>query len=207
MVRRRYPMVFWTCSVTSVPRSWKRSMPNANNNQNKVVDFFTREPWNAANTFVTAASVAVIADAVASKQSSGFYGTPEMQAAPDVSSIGPAGLIGGGGDGTSGGMESRVAVLETHVEHIRKDLDSMKADLKSATTSIGEIKTDTALIKERMSNLPTSGKVVTYLLSALAVLAALSVFSPTIQKFVGTAPPPVAAPANPAPPSAPAQKK
>lgn len=36
------------------------------------------------------------------------------------------GLKHSGGDGTSGGMEERVAKLETHFEYVRRDLDAIK---------------------------------------------------------------------------------
>lgn len=36
----------------------------------------------------------------------------------------------GGGDGTSGGMEARVAKLESDVSHIRSDIGEIKADIR-----------------------------------------------------------------------------
>jgi hypothetical protein len=39
-------------------------------------------------------------------------------------------LHSSGGGGTSDGMEARVAVLETHVQHIRDDLTEIRKDLR-----------------------------------------------------------------------------
>ena len=53
-------------------------------------------------------------------------------------------LRGGGGGGTSGGMEPRVAKLEAHMEHVRAELSKL-ADLPA----------DLATVKERLLHLPT----------------------------------------------------
>ena len=53
-------------------------------------------------------------------------------------------LKGGDGGGTFGGMESRVAKLEAHVEHIQRDL-----------TKLGEVPTDVAAMKRDIAALPT----------------------------------------------------
>jgi hypothetical protein len=39
-------------------------------------------------------------------------------------------LRGGGGDGTLGGMEARVAKVEASLEHIRSDITDIKTDLR-----------------------------------------------------------------------------
>lgn len=54
----------------------------------------------------------------------------------------------GDGDGTSGGMEARVAKLEAHMEHVRADVTVMKAD-------VAVLKTDMAGLKVKVDQLPT----------------------------------------------------
>lgn len=68
-------------------------------------------------------------------------------------------LKAGGGDGTSGGMEARVAKLEAHVEHIRAELAKLSA-----------MPTDLAVLKTRVDHLPTKGFILT---SAIATVSAV----------------------------------
>lgn len=51
---------------------------------------------------------------------------------------------GGGGDGSSGGLEPRLAKLEAQMEAVRADLSKLTA-----------VPADVATIKERLSHLPT----------------------------------------------------
>ena len=51
----------------------------------------------------------------------------------------------GGGDGTSGGMESRVTKLETHMEYMRRDLDSIRLTQDKILDKIGTLPTRTDL--------------------------------------------------------------
>lgn len=53
-------------------------------------------------------------------------------------------LNAGGGDGTSNGMEARVAKLEAHVEHIRSDL-----------AKLAPVPAELAAVRERLNHLPT----------------------------------------------------
>ena len=64
----------------------------------------------------------------------------------DRRSVAPSPLKTGGGDGTSGGMEARLATLDAHVEHIRSDLSEVKTDMKELRKDTGEIR------KEATSN-------------------------------------------------------
>jgi len=102
----------------------------------------------------------------------------------------------GSGGGDSTGMEARVAKLEAHMEHVRADTGALKTDA-------GTIKTTLATLVERVAHLPSKGFIVTALLVALAVLAAVSLFAPNLQRMVGVtpsvsaSPPPVAAPLPP----------
>ena len=71
-------------------------------------------------------------------------------------------LKSGGGDGTSGGMEARVAVLEAHVEHIRGDL----AKLADIPVSVAEIKTE-------LGHKPSKGFIVTSAVGTITALTAI----------------------------------
>ncbi|CDG87258.1 hypothetical protein [Xenorhabdus bovienii] len=61
-----------------------------------------------------------------------------------------------GNDGGGGGMESRVAKLESDVEHIKTTMNDMKSDLKAVTSYVGTIKTDVALILQKMGDISSS---------------------------------------------------
>lgn len=74
----------------------------------------------------------------------------------------------GGGGGTSGGMEARVAKLEAHIEHVRDDLGrlagvpadlaSLKGDstgLRTDFKRLEDVPTKLGTIQNEVSNLPT----------------------------------------------------
>lgn len=106
--------------------------------------------------------------------------------APGASSQPP--LPPGGGGGTSGGMETRVAVLEAHVVHIRSDLDGLRADVGVLKADVTTLKVDMATLKETVRHLPTKGFIVTVILGVGGVLAALTAFAPAIHRVIGLAP-------------------
>lgn len=70
-------------------------------------------------------------------------------------------------------MEARVAILETHVEHIRGDL-----------AKLASVPTDLAVLKTRVDHLPTKGWMVTGLLASLGAIAALIAYAEKIQALV-----------------------
>lgn len=84
----------------------------------------------------------------------------------------------GDGDGTSGGMEARVAKLEAHMEHVRADVTAMKSD-------VSVLKTDVAGLKVKVDHLPSKGFIVTTVVGTGAVLAALGAFGPALLKLAG----------------------
>ncbi|OTA15243.1 hypothetical protein Xbed_03612 [Xenorhabdus beddingii] len=62
-------------------------------------------------------------------------------------------------------MESRVARLESDVEHIKTTMNDMKSDLKTVTNDVGTLKTDVAVIMQKLdgisnalSKVPTDDK-------------------------------------------------
>lgn len=85
-------------------------------------------------------------------------------------------LRGGGGGGTFDGMDTRVAVLEAHMEHVREDLTQLKG-------VVGQIKTDVTTLKGTVSTLPSKGFVVTAVLTALGVLTALLTLQTVVTHF------------------------
>ncbi len=89
-----------------------------------------------------------------------------------------ASLQSGGGDGTSGGMEARVAKLEAHMEHVLQDVSLIRAD-------VGTLKTDMATVKVKIDALPSKDFVVKVVVGSAAVLGALQVFGPSIAKLFG----------------------
>ncbi len=100
-------------------------------------------------------------------------------------------LHGGGGDGTSGGMETRVAVLEANVRHIRDDVAELRADMRGVKsdigqlrTSYGELRTDLAVLRATAA---TRGFVVAVVVGTGAVLGAITTFAPFIQRLLGLA--------------------
>jgi len=103
-------------------------------------------------------------------------------------------LHSGGGGGTFDGMEARVAVLETHVEYIRRDIGELKADVSEIRRDLSGMKDDfksdvegvkvqLATLTERVNHLPSKGFIVTATLSSLSVIAALIVFQDHIKAF------------------------
>jgi hypothetical protein len=88
------------------------------------------------------------------------------------------GSNGGNGGGIGGGMETRVAVLEAHMEHVREDLRVMKSDVST-------LKTDVATLVERVAHLPSKGFIATVVIGTAAILAALGAFAPALKRLLG----------------------
>lgn len=83
----------------------------------------------------------------------------------------------GGGGGTSGGMEERVAKLEAGVEHLQGDVVDLRGDMKTVLTEM-------ATLKENVRHLPTKPWLFTTL---VGILAALSAIVAVIVRFVPAA--------------------
>lgn len=87
-------------------------------------------------------------------------------------------LKGGGGGGTSGGMEARLAKLEAHVEHIQADLVKLAA-----------LPVDLATLKVQVENLPTKkdldDKLETHLRKVGIVVAIISAIFGIFFKVIG----------------------
>jgi len=89
----------------------------------------------------------------------------------------PSLLNGGGGSGTSGGMEARLAVLEDRVETLRSDVGDLK-------TSMVEVKVGLATLSERVAHLPSKGFVITTTVALMAFITAMVTFQQQVQHFV-----------------------
>jgi hypothetical protein len=72
-------------------------------------------------------------------------------------SISESPLKKSGGDGTSGGMEARVARLESDMEHVKKSVAEIATDVKGGRATLGEIKVELGRFDERLKHMPTKG--------------------------------------------------
>ena len=86
-------------------------------------------------------------------------------------------LKNGGGGGTSGGMESRVAKLEAHAETLRSDMAAVKRD-------VGDIRVSFATLSERVTHLPGKGFVISATTTTVALLTAVVVFGEKIRALL-----------------------
>lgn len=82
-------------------------------------------------------------------------------------------LSGGGGGGTSNGMEPRIAKLEAQMESVRADLGRLSP-----------VPVDVATIKENLRHLPTKGFVVTTTTTAIGLLTAVIIFADKIRTVI-----------------------
>ena len=80
-------------------------------------------------------------------------------------------LKGGGGDGTSGDMESRVKRLEDDYREVRSDLKTLLVDV--------------AVLKERVTHLPTKGWAVGAIVTLLGLMTAIVTLAPKFQMWAG----------------------
>ena len=71
-----------------------------------------------------------------------------------------------GGDGTSGGMEARVAKLEADVGHLVKQVDKIDARTEQMPSKL-------ATLEERMAHLPSKGFIVGVVITAMTAMVAL----------------------------------
>lgn len=102
-------------------------------------------------------------------------------------------LYGGGGGGTSDGMETRVARLEKVTEQLAKDVGDLRVDLaaiKENVRPVSTLVTDMAMLKERVSHLPTKDelgtKLRTYLTIAVSIIGVMiAAFGLGVKLLVG----------------------
>lgn len=80
-------------------------------------------------------------------------------------------LKDGGGGGTFDDMEARVQKLESQFDKLNDKVDGLRID--------------TAVLKEKVSNLPGKGFIVTATVSALALFSAVVIFQERIVAILG----------------------
>lgn len=85
--------------------------------------------------------------------------------------------------GTSNGMETRVAILEAHIDYIRRDIGDMKGDISILKDDMVDVKVGLATLTVRVDHLPTKGFIVTATASTMALMAALIAFQDHIRAF------------------------
>lgn len=102
-----------------------------------------------------------------------------------IDAVRAASLKSGDGDGTSGGMEVRVARLEVDVDYIKRDVADIKADMRGVKTDITGIKIDLARIDERLKSMPTKWFVVTSVTAIIGLFTALSIFGDKVRAVFG----------------------
>jgi hypothetical protein len=86
----------------------------------------------------------------------------------------PGDLNHGGGGGTSGGMEERVAKLEAHLEHMRQDLSALRP-----------VPERLRALEVRVDHLPSKGFIVTASALTISLLTAAIVFADKLRMLVG----------------------
>lgn len=63
-------------------------------------------------------------------------------------------LTKGGGGGNSGGMDPRIAKIETDVARLTADLTDVKSDMKSVKSDLVDVKVGLAKLQGEVSRLP-----------------------------------------------------
>lgn len=103
----------------------------------------------------------------------GLDSTPKILDFPS-----PKGLRQGGDGGNSGGMEARVAKLETDVEYIKRDVSQLAGDMRDVRDRMTRLET-------RVDHLPSKGFIVTCSSVTLVLLGALFTLAPKLQALLG----------------------
>lgn len=91
-------------------------------------------------------------------------------------------LNNGGGGGTFGGMEARVARLESDMEHVKKSVADIATDMKAVRSTLGDLKVDFGRFDERSKQMPTKGFIFT---TSAGLLGACGGLTALIIKFLG----------------------
>lgn len=92
---------------------------------------------------------------------------------------------GGGGDG----MEPRLAKLEAHMENVRSEMAETKSAVSSLVDRTTGVEIRLAGLEVKVDHLPSKGFIVTSVIAALALIAAMFGFQDQLQTFFGNAPP------------------
>lgn len=95
------------------------------------------------------------------------------------------GLKSGGGNGTSGGMEVRLARLESDVDYIKRDIGELKIDVRGIDRKTDDVLIHLARLDERSKHAPRYGALFAIVIGALALIAALVVYVDQIRRLIG----------------------
>lgn len=86
-----------------------------------------------------------------------------------------------GGGGTSGGMEERVARIESDMEHVKRTLDKVDGKASRLETALADQRVDIAtlsgkldVLAERMGHLPTKSYAVAVIMTILAAFGGVA---------------------------------
>lgn len=97
----------------------------------------------------------------------------------------PRALKAGGGGGTSGGMDARVARLEAHVETLRSDVADLRAAVAALSEKVAVLAEKVAVLTERVAHLPGKGFVVTSNMTAFALFSGVILFGEKLKALIG----------------------
>jgi hypothetical protein len=64
-------------------------------------------------------------------------------------------LQNGDGGGTSGGMEARLARLESDMDHVKRDVGELKADVRNLLLGVETVKASNGVIEEKLRHVAT----------------------------------------------------
>ena len=93
----------------------------------------------------------------------------------------------GGGNGTPGSMELRLAKVEVDVDYIKRDVGELKIDVRSMKSDISDLRVDVARLDERVKALPGKGFLVTTSLAIITFLSAMFLFADKLREVLGVA--------------------
>ena len=85
-------------------------------------------------------------------------------------------LKSGSGGGTSGGMEARLAKLESDMEYVKRDVGELRPDVKDVRERLSRLEV-------AVSSLPTKTWGVSALMLLLTLIAALVLFQDEIRRI------------------------
>jgi len=94
-------------------------------------------------------------------------------------------LGGSSGDDGGGGMEARIARLEADMAHVRSRVDESAGRIASLSEKVSDARTDIAVIKEKLTHLPSKSYAVVTAIAMVVALSALVLFSERLRTILG----------------------
>jgi hypothetical protein len=88
---------------------------------------------------------------------------------------------GGGNDG----MEPRIARLEADMDHVKRRLDELAGRVSSLNDKVSSVGIDVAVIKEKMTHVPSKTYAIATSIAMVAALAALILFADRLKMALG----------------------